>query len=122
GAVADGRGATVVLLDDSRSMALADDAGPRWSAALAAARATGADPVTLTSGESVPADELTDREPVHDDGRIVPALRAAIEGGARRIVLVTDGALSDAEAAGRLLASAGASLRIEQVGTAPVAN
>ena len=122
GIAAGGRGATLVLLDDSRSMRLPDENGTRWHAALAAVARTGADRVTLLSGGVVDADELAGREPTGADSRLLPALRAAIESGARRVVLISDGGLTDTEEAARVVARAGASLRVETVGARPVAN
>lgn len=122
GVVAGGRGSTLVLLDDSRSMALAADGGTRWDGALAAARATGAERVTLLSGAAVDVDDLAETRPLANESRLVPGLRAALEAGARRIVLITDGGLTDADQAARLLAGAGASLSVETVGTQDVAN
>ncbi|HEX6589621.1 MAG TPA: VWA domain-containing protein [Longimicrobiales bacterium] len=116
------RAATVVLLDDSRSMLLPDDDGTRWDAARAATRRTGADRVTLLSGAALDADALDGAEPAGTESRLLPALRAALETGARRVVLITDGGLTDVAEAARLLAGAGAALRVEAVGVRAVAN
>ena len=110
GIAAAGRGGAAVLLDDSWSMRLPADGGTRWDAAIAAVRSRGVDRVTLLSGSSMDVDDLDTLAPAAVESRVAPALRAAIESGAREIVLVTDGGLTDVDEGARILAGAGAAL------------
>ena len=123
GIAAGTRGGPVLILDDSWSMRLPGvDGSSRWAAALEVARATGIDRVMLLSGETIELDELERREPTGRDSRVAPALRAALESGAREVILVTDGGVTDADDAARLLAGAGAAARVESVGNTTISN
>ncbi len=90
-------GAEVALVDASYSMSrpLADGGPDLWR--LAADSAVRFTRVWLF-GEVVPLylsrDSLPDT-PLYRESRLVPALRAAADAGARRVVVITDGALSD---------------------------
>ncbi len=93
----EGRGGVVALLDASYSMSRPrDDGGSSlWRSAVdSAAPFTG----VWLFGESVAhylrRDSLPDA-PLYRESRLVPALRAAADAGARRVVVITDGALSD---------------------------
>ena len=116
-------GGLVLILDDSWSMRLPGaDGSSRWEQALEAARASGVDRAMLLSGETVELDELAALAPTARESRIAPALRAAIESGAREVILVTDGGVTDVDDAARLLAGAGAAARVESVGHTAAAN
>lgn len=92
-----GDGAGVALLDASYSMSrpLVEGGPSLWR--LAVDSAARFDAVWLF-GESVPQYLKRDSlpaEPLFRESRIVPALRAAAEAGARQLTLITDGAISD---------------------------
>lgn len=112
------RGRPFVLLDDSWSMRL--PAGPdgtsRWEGAVEQVRALGADRVSLLSGASVGAAGLEGRMPEAVHSRLVPGVRAALEAGARELVVVSDGGITDLDEATRLIAEAEAGLRVVAVG------
>jgi hypothetical protein len=101
------RRAPVVLLDGSLSMTLpAAAGGTRFDAARAeAARLAGSAPVLVfeRTPRSVPAAALAAESPGDGGARLLPALRAAAESGARRIVVVSDGRIADAAEVARWL-------------------
>lgn len=110
----------VAILDDSWSMRLpvAARGVSRWEAAGRQVRALGVGRVSLLSGGTVDAEEVAIRTPAAAASRMVPAVRAALESGARELVLVTDGGITDLEEAIRLITEAGAALRVVGVGEA----
>ena len=86
-----------VLLDASASMSMPvapDDSATRWDAALREARRR-SDQVLLFGDQVRPAatDALPSDPPGDGRSLVLPALRAAAEGGADRVVVITDGAL-----------------------------
>ncbi len=92
-----GDGEEVALLDASYSMSrpLVEGGPTLWR--LAVDSAARFDAVWLF-GEAVPRYLRRDSlpaEPLFRESRIVPALRAAAEAGARRLTVITDGAISD---------------------------
>ena len=96
--------ATQVLLDASLSMQLPAEDGTRWHAAAAEARArAGGQPLLLFGdrSRSVAPDALPDTAPGDARTRLLPALQAAAEAGAREIVVLTDGGIEDADAVAR---------------------
>ncbi|HEX6134495.1 MAG TPA: hypothetical protein VFZ24_11040 [Longimicrobiales bacterium] len=99
-----GRGSQV-LLDASLSMRLpADSSATRWTRARAEARARADDRPVLLFGESarpLSADALPDSAPGDDRTLLLPALQAAAEAGVRRVVVLTDGGIEDADAVAR---------------------
>src|SRR5690606_25375822 len=103
---------TRVLVDASLSMALPrapGDTTTRWQAAVREAARAGSDEVLLFGdvARSVPKDSLASLEPSATSSRLLPALQAASEAGARRVVVLTDGGIADAAAVRRTLPALG---------------
>lgn len=95
-----------VLLDASLSMTLPEgtDGETRWQRAAAEARNRAGDRPVLLFGERtrpVHRDSLPERAPGDHRSRLMPALQAAAEAGVRRVIVVTDGSIEDAEAVAR---------------------
>ena len=117
--------APTVLLDGSLSMgARAPDGESAWVRAVREVRRI-ADPdgPVLVFGAAVTATtagQLGDRAPAHASSRLLPALRAAAESGAREVTVVSDGRLTDADF-GALPAVPGLQARLHAVDAA-VAN
>lgn len=113
----------VVLLDGSLSMRLqGPDGRSRWEEALGLGVVQGADRVAIFgAGPAVPTAEAARVSPSLPESRLGPALRAALESGARSIVVVTDGAVEDA-ADVRALASRSGGVEIHGVGGATAFN
>ncbi|HEX7049149.1 MAG TPA: VWA domain-containing protein [Longimicrobiales bacterium] len=119
---------TQVLVDGSLSMSLpvaADDTTTRWERAVAeAGRLAGSRPVVVfgdgTAQRSAAA--LDSLRPDATSSRLLPALRAAAEGGARKVVVVTDGGIEDAAAVARTLPGLGLDVETRIVGGAGVAS
>ena len=110
----------LVLLDASSSMALPAPAGAgsRWAAALERARSAGADDLLLF-GDAPRAARLAGIDtaaPRDTRSRLLPALQAAAQSGARRVTLITDARLDDAEEVARWLPRLGLSVDLEDVG------
>ena len=104
------RGA-MVLLDGSLSLE-----GGAWSEAAALARNRAGERPVLVFGDGVrrvAADSLPTVAPGDVRSRLLPALQAAAEAGVRRVVVVTDGRIEDAEAAARWVPRLG--LEVETV-------
>jgi hypothetical protein len=125
GTGATGPGGTQVLLDASLSMEIAGaDGRTGWDegAALARRRA-GARPVLLFGDEarSLLAPLLPEQAPGDARSRLLPALQAAAEAGARRVIVITDGRIEDADAVARWAPRLGIEIIPELVG-AEVAN
>lgn len=121
-AAAGGGGATVLLLDGSLSMRLPDASGEtRWEAARAIIVGTAADRVLRFAGDAVEAG-AGGQEPTGISSRLAPAMRAAAEGGASRVVVVTDGGLEDAREAARVAEQAGIGVTVRRVGESPAWN
>ena len=94
-----------VLLDGSLSMAAGAPGGESaWSMAVREARRlAGGDGPVLVFGDAVrasAADQLEGGAPVSTSSRLLPALRAAAESGARAVTVVSDGRLADADFGG----------------------
>jgi len=115
---------TAIALDASLSMRLSAstaDTTSRWSEALGAVRSAGSDAGVLVFGDgvrSVAADELASVTPDQGHSRLLPALRAAAEAGARRLLVVSDGGVEDGAEVARWAARYGIALDFEQVGDA----
>ncbi len=108
------RQSEVALVDASYSMSRLDSPGgaPAWKAALDSARRF--DAVWLFGGpvpSYFPADSLPDG-PLHDESQLAPALRAAAAAGAERVVVYTDGAITDAGESAELAQRHGLTLRL----------
>ena len=116
---------SIVLLDGSLSMAAGPPDGvAAWSGAVReAGRIAGAGGRVLIFGNAVTAstaDQLEERTPAAVSSRLLPALRAAAESGAREVTVLSDGRLTDADF-GSLPAVPGLEARL-QVVDAQVAN
>ena len=119
GAGAGTGGDATVLLDGSLSMAARSPSGESaWSRAVReAAGIAGADGSVLVFGGAVTVStpgQLDDRPPAAPTSRLLPALRAAAESGARAVTVVSDGRLTDADF-GALPGVAGVQARLELV-------
>lgn len=122
-----GSGGTQIVVDASLSMRLptADGEGSRWEVAVEEARRlAGSGDVFLFGAETRRAaiDELAETSPDSPRSRLYPALRAASESGARRVVVLTDGGVEDAAEVGRLLPRLGLKVEFRMVGEGPVVN
>ena len=119
----------IVLLDASASMALPATAGgapetsvraaSRWSTALPRARErAGGRPVLLFGAATRPIDpdSLLDVAPADARSLLIPALQAAAEAGARRVVVFTDGGIEDAASLPAWLPRLGLEVTWERVG------
>jgi hypothetical protein len=125
GAAGSSRGAQV-LLDASLSMSLPGaDAGTRWDRARTVARSRAGERPVLLFGDAVrpvAAAALPDSAPGDPRSRLLPALQAAAEGGARSVVVITDGGLEDADAVTRWASRLGLEIETVAVGPGDVAN
>jgi hypothetical protein len=118
---------TVVVLDASLSMTLPATAGgtvsgatagvTRWQrgAALARERAGGR-PVLLFGSEVRAVAAPPDSAPGDARSLLLPALQAVAESGLRRVVVITDGGIEDAEAVARWAPRLGLQIDTELVG------
>ena len=113
---------TAVLLDASLSMTLpaGADSTTRWSQALQRVRASGTGDVLVfgSAVRAVPRDALAAVQPDAPTSRLLPALQAAAEGGARRALVVTDGGIEDAAEIARWVPRLGIEVDYEVVGSA----
>lgn len=112
-------GAPTVLLDGSLSMAArTPDGESAWSRAVREVREiAGSDGPVLMFGGTVAAtslDQLGAHTPTAPSSRLLPALRAAAESGARSVTVVSDGRLSDTDF-GALPAVQGVRARLETI-------
>jgi hypothetical protein len=111
---------TQVLLDGSLSMDVPTAAGPtRWAHGAAVARERAGGREILLFGER-PRPIRPEALPVSAPGdartRLLPALQAAAEAGVVRVLVVTDGAIEDAEAVARWLPGLGLEVAFHLVG------
>lgn len=119
---------TTVLLDASLSMALPaapGDTVSRWARAVDEAKrlAGGRDVILFGTGASaVPADSLGVVAPSQPRSELAPALRAASEAGARRVVVLTDGGLDDAAEIERLQPQLGVDVEVRASPSEVLAN
>lgn len=116
-----------VLLDASISMTVPAEPGgeTRWQRAAAeAARLAQGRPVILfgSGARAVSADSLSDLSPTETSSRLLPALQAAAEAGAGRVIVLTDGAVADAADVRRWLPGLGLEVDFRVVGDTSVAN
>jgi hypothetical protein len=113
-----------VVLDASLSMRpRAADSGA-WNQAIRRARQTASGGIVL-AGEApraISADSLPALAPAGGSSRMLPAIQAAAEAGAQRVVLVTDGAIEDTHEIVRWLPRLGVELDVERVEAASPAN
>jgi hypothetical protein len=114
------RGASQVLLDASLSMTLPTAGGAtRWERGRAIAVERAGNRAVLLYGDAPRAAQpqtLPDSAPGDARSRLLPALQAAAEAGATRVVVVTDGAIEDADAVARWLPRLGLDVQWEVVG------
>lgn len=116
-----------VLLDASVSMTMPAEAGGESAWARASREAAGlaeGRPVVLfgVSAGAVSADSLPLLAPREAATRLLPALQAAAEAGASRVVVLTDGRIADAAAVRRWLPGLGLDLDLRIVGDTTLAN
>jgi hypothetical protein len=118
------QGLTVALVDASLSMRLpAPDGTTRWSEARRAVAELAPDRVVVFgAGEAVQVRSLNEIDPGAPGSRLAPALRAALESGAGRLVVVTDGALEDVDEVARLARERGIAVEIARVGEQTAGN
>jgi hypothetical protein len=125
GTGAAGPGGTHVLLDASLSMEITGpDGRTGWEEGAALARSRAGTRAVLLFGDqprSLPAALLPEQVPGDARSRLLPALQAAAEAGARRVIVITDGRLEDADAVARWASRLGVEILPEVVG-AEVAN
>jgi hypothetical protein len=119
GGVGPGR-APQLLLDGSLSMTLPTAAGPtRWQQAVEIARQRAGGRDVLVFGDAtrpLPPNALPAQAPGDARSRLLPALQAAAEAGVGRVLVVTDGAIEDADAVARWLPRLGLEVAFEVVG------
>lgn len=111
------RSNTRVILDTSLSMRPRPADSAHWQRALRAARQNGNAGIILAgdSARSITVDSLAQTQPLAATSRVLPALQAAAEAGAQRVVLVTDGAIDDAHEVARWLPRLGVTLDVERI-------
>jgi hypothetical protein len=111
------RNNTRVVLDASLSMRPRAAETRAWERALQLARQHGSAGIVIAgdAARSVSPDSLTRVQPTASTSRMLPALQAAAEAGAQRVVLVTDGAIDDAGEIARWLPRLGLQLDVERV-------
>jgi hypothetical protein len=126
--LAAGGGGTRVLVDGSLSMLMPARVGEsrtRWEAAVAEARRLAGRGDVLVFGAEprvVAADSLAVATPAAGASRLFPALQAASEAGARRVVILTDGGVEDAPEVHRVLPRLGLEVDVVDVADEGVAN
>jgi hypothetical protein len=107
----------VVLLDASASMALpsSEPDGSRWNEGLARARADGVTEVLLfgDAPRRVTLSNLENTVPGDPRSRLLPALQAAAQSGARRVTVITDGRIDDADDVMRWLPRLGMQVELQ---------
>lgn len=108
-----------ILLDGSLSMATPRRSGvTAWQQAIARARDAGVADVLIFGGapRSVTAEALASLSPDASTSRLEPALRVAAEQGDHRVLVLSDGRITDAAAAKRLARKMGIRLDMTRVG------
>jgi hypothetical protein len=115
---------TIVLVDGSLSMRLAGaDGRTRWREAADVMAAMDFDRLLrFGAGEAVELESPDAVEPVAPASQLAPALGAALEAGASRVVVVTDGAIEDAAEVERLVRARGVVLDVIRVGARTAGN
>ena len=111
---------TRVILDASLSMRPRAADSSAWQQARSLAQQNGAAGIIVAgdAARSVTADSLAALQPTAGHSRVLPALQAAAEAGAQRVVLVTDGAIDDAADVARWLPRLGVEVDVRSVETA----
>jgi hypothetical protein len=113
---------TVVILDASLSMELPVTGGTtRWAQAVAEARRVPGAPTILLAGAGSPRqisrDSLDAVTPTFGESRLLPALQVASESGARKVIVITDGAIEDLGEVQRWLPRLGVEVEFRPLGT-----
>jgi hypothetical protein len=118
------RGNTRVVLDASLSMMPRAGDSAAWQRAIREAQTAASGPI-IVAGDAprlIDNDSLAQLQPRMGSSRMLPALQAAAEAGAQRVVLVTDGALEDAGEVVRWLPRLGVAIDVKQVAPISVPN
>jgi hypothetical protein len=118
------RNNTRVILDASLSMMPRAADSAAWQRAVREAQSAASGPV-IVAGDAprlIAHDSLARLQPRMGSSRMLPALQAAAEAGAQRVVLVTDGALDDAGEIARWLPRLGIAIDVKQVEPVSVPN
>ena len=108
---------TRVVLDVSLSMQPRRADSTAWQRVLRAAGGTASGGVVL-AGEAprtISADSLIGIEPASASSRMLPAIQAAAEAGAQRVILMTDGAIEDPDEITRWLPRLGLELDVQRI-------
>jgi hypothetical protein len=118
------RNNTRVVLDASLSMQPRAADSAAWQQALRTARESAAGGIILAGDapRSIHADSLNSVRANANTSRVLPALQAAAEAGAQRVVLVTDGAIEDAGDVARWLPRLGVDLEVKRMEAASTPN
>ena len=115
-------GDRVVLVDGSLSMGMPGAGATLWEDAVSRARSAGV-PEAMVFGDGVRTlslDSIATLRPAAARSRLLPALQAAAEAGRRRVTVITDGAIEDAEDVARWLPRLGIDVTVDIVeGNAP---
>lgn len=115
---------TRVILDASLSMLPRASDTTAWRAAIREARRHGNAGVII--GGAVPRtiapDSLATLQPSTNSSQMLPAIVSAAEGGAQRVIVVTDGAVEDAAEIRRWLPRLGIDMDVKRIETASFAN
>jgi hypothetical protein len=118
----------VVIIDASLSMLLPVEPGAeerRWDAAVREARRQAGGRAVLLAGRqtrAVSADSLPLLQPDAPGSRLLPALQAAAEAGARRVVVISDGGVEDGRAVAGWAPRLGLAVEVRQVVRQAMAN
>jgi hypothetical protein len=111
---------TMVLLDASLSMQLPTSGNrTRWDEAVDRLNRTSGSPGVLLMGgapRQVARDSAAGLKPMFAESRLLPALQAAGEGGAEKVIVITDGGIEDLQEVRRWLPRLGLDVQIERVG------
>lgn len=121
---ATGNPTSVVLIDGSLSMSLPVNVGSRrWDRAVEIAGTVGPDRVRIFGtgpGRELPTTD--DVVPTAARTQLAPALRSALEAGAERVTVVTDGAVEDEVEARRIAAGGAVPITVRLVDDDPLGN
>ena len=118
------RSNTRAVLDASLSMRPRAADADAWNRAMRIAQQQGGGGIIIAgdAARSVSGDSLANVQPLAGRSRVLPALQAAAEAGAQRVVLITDGAVDDAADVARWLPRLGIQLDVQRVEPAAVPN
>lgn len=112
-------GVVVAVVDASLSMSMPGPGGTGRERAWAEVEALDPDRVLLFGDRPSPWDREADAPPaLTTRSKLAPALRAAVESGADRVVVITDGAVEDPGEAAAMARAAGVPVELRRVGPA----